>query len=103
MTPEGTLTITMPGFTPKRDLGWPLNATHAQLTAICISADFPARTAESAASKSGMLMKSPVAINLSLECSVPVPDGAVIMVGIGVQFFEGEKALQEGAAFGIVS
>jgi hypothetical protein len=102
MSPEGKLTITMPGFTPKRDLGWPLNATHAQLTAVCISAGFPERKVESAAAQSGKLMKSNVAIDLSLECTVPVKEGAVMMVGIGVQFFEGGTALQEGAAFGIV-
>lgn len=102
MSPEGVLTITMPGFTPKRDLAWPLNASHAQLTVVCISADFPERTADSASARSGMLMKSPVAINLSLECTMPVKEGAVMMVGLGVQFFEGDKPLAENAAFGIV-
>ena len=47
-------------------------------------------------------MKSPVAITLALECGVPLVDGRVVMAGIGVQFFEGNTALQEGAAFGIV-
>ena len=102
MTPEGVLTITMTGFTPKRDLGWPLNATHAQLTVVCISARFPEGEADSASAQSGRLMKSTVAINLALECSLPVKEGAVTMAGIGVQFFEGETALNEGAAFGIV-
>lgn len=102
MSPEGKLTITMPGFIPKRDLAWPLNATHAQLTAVCISADFPERKADSAGAKSGMLMKSPVAIKLDLECDVPIKEDAVMMVGIGVQFFEGETPLAENAAFGIV-
>ena len=102
MSPEGKLTITMPGFTPKRDLAWPLNATHAQLTVVCLSADFPGRHADSASAKSGMLMKSPVAITLALECVVPLVDGRVVMAGIGVQFFEGANPLREGAAFGIV-
>lgn len=103
MTPEGMLRISMPGFTPRRDLGWPLNATHAEITVVCISADFPGREAESAVAKSGRLLKSPVAIQLDLECRPNLEEGRVIMVGLGVQFFEGEQALTENAAFGIVA
>ncbi len=103
MTPEGTLTLTMPGFTPKRDLGWPANATHAELTLVCLSVDFPNQTIESAGAKTGKLMKSSVAINTSLECHVPIPDGNVVMAGIGVEFFEGETPIAEGAAFGLVA
>ena len=102
MTPEGKLTISMPGFQPKRDLAWPLNATHAQLTTVCISARFSDRMVDSVSAQSGKLVKNNAAINLALECSVPVHEGAVMMVGIGVEFFEGDTALEEGAAFGIV-
>jgi hypothetical protein len=103
VTPEGILQIRMPGFTPRTDLAWPLNATHAQLTAVCISADFANRTAESVAARSGMLMKSPVSIQLNLECQPNMDEGRMLMVGLGVQFFENETPLKENAAFGIVA
>ena len=102
MTPEGKLTITMSGMTPKRDLAWPLNASHAEITAVGIAADFPGREAESNAASSGKLAKTNVPVNLALDCILPIKEGLVMMVGIGVQFFEGETPLQEGAAFGIV-
>lgn len=103
VTPEGILQISLPGFTPRRDLAWPLNATHAELTAVCISADFPGRFAESFVARSGRLMKSPVSIQLNLECEPNMSEGRILMVGLGVQFFEGENPLKENAAFGIVA
>lgn len=102
MTPEGVLTISMPGFQPKRDLAWPAAASHAQLTIVGLSLDFPAKHADKDSSSTGMLMKSPVSIDLKLECILPMIEGRVMMVGIGVEFFDGEKPLKEGAAFGLV-
>lgn len=106
MTPEGLLTITLQGFAPKRDLGWPQTATHAQITALGISLDFPGKRAERAAAKTGLLMKSAVTLDLKLEYAVPVLAGGITMVGIGVQFFEEAAGrtvpLEEGSAFGIV-
>lgn len=103
---DGVLCITMPGLQPKRDLGWPANATHAEIKVVGLALDFQNKTAASSVASTGMLMKSPVAIDKKLEC--PLPQGAhlILMAGIGVQFYE-EKAgkaepLSEGAAFGIV-
>ncbi len=106
MTPEGLLTISLPGFQPRRDLGWPVNATHAQISIVGLSLDFPNKIVEKDGAQSALLIKSPVSIDMKLECSIPVVEGRVMMVGIGVQFFaeaEGKmKPLPEGAAFGIV-
>lgn len=102
MTPEGKLTITMNAFNPKRDLAWPLNATHTLITVVCLSADFKNRTIESDHSVSGMLPKNNVPVNLALECTVPIDEGRVVVAGIGVQFFEGEKTLNDGSGFGLV-
>jgi hypothetical protein len=103
---DGVLTITMPGLQPKRDLAWPANATHAEITVVGIAADFPNKTATSASASTGFLMKSPVSIDKSLSCPLPVQEGLVMMAGIGVQFFQevaGKmEPLVEGAAFGIV-
>ncbi len=106
MSPEGLLTISLSGFTPKRDLAWPSGATHAQVTAVGMSIDFEGRRRESASAKTGYLMKSPVSIDAKLECTIPLLEGGIMMVGIGVEFFEESggrmKALGEGAAFGLV-
>lgn len=106
MTPEGKLTITLPGFQPRRDLGWPVNATHAQLSVVGTSLDFPNKVVETDGSHSAMLIKSPVSIDLNLECTIPVVEGRVMLAGIGVQFFNDANGkmepLTEGAAFGIV-
>ncbi len=105
-TPEGLLTISMPGLQPKRDLGWPANATHAQISIVGMSLDFPNKIAEQDGAQSALLLKSPVGIDLKLECRIPIVEGRVMMVGIGVQFFAeangSVEALAEGAAFGIV-
>lgn len=102
MTPEGKLTILMNAFNPKRDLAWPLNATHAEISVVCLSADFPRKKIDSDAAKSGMLPKNNVPVNLALTCQVPINDGHVVLAGIGVQFFENDVALKDGAAFGLV-
>jgi hypothetical protein len=106
MTPEGVLTISLPGFQPRRDLGWPVNATHAQISIVGMSLDFPNKIADTDGSQTAMLIKSPVSIDIKLECRIPVVEGRVMMVGIGVQFFaetNGKmEALKDGAAFGIV-
>ncbi|MEO6831634.1 MAG: hypothetical protein ABI378_04960 [Chitinophagaceae bacterium] len=102
MTPEGKLTITMNAFNPKRDLAWPLNATHARITVVCLSVDFPNRIIESEAVRSGVLPKNNIPVNLALECTVSIEEGRTILAGIGVQFFEGEKALIDGSGFGLV-
>jgi len=102
MSPEGKLTLSMSGLNPKRDLGWPLNATHAELTLICFAADFPNKTIEVDGAKSGKLPKVNSSADLVLECQIPIQQTDVVMAGIGVQFFEGEHALAEGAAFGLV-
>ena len=103
MTPEGTLTLTMPDFTPKRDLAWPMNATHAELTLVCLSIDFPNREVVADGKKTGKLLKSPVSVKISLDCTVPIKEGSVITAGIGVEFFNNDQPLSEGAAFGIVA
>jgi hypothetical protein len=103
---DGVLAITMPGLQPKRDFGWPADATHAEIKVVGIAADFPAKTATSTAASSGLLMKSAVSIDKTLQCPLPVQDGLVLMAGIGIQFFRetGGKIepMTEGAAFGIV-
>ncbi len=99
---DGVLIITMPGLQPKRDLGWPANATHAEIKVVGIAADFANKTATSTSASTGLLMKAAGSIDKKLECPLPTGDGLVLMAGIGVQFFEGEQALSEGAAFGIV-
>ena len=106
MSPEGLLTITLPGFTPKRNLAWPAGATHAQVTAVGMSLNFPDKQGESASAKTGYLMKSAVSIDVKLECAVSLLESGMMMVGIGVEFFEESggrmTALREGAAFGLV-
>jgi len=103
---DGVLKITMPGLQPKRDLGWPTNATHAEIKVVGISADFANKTAVSASASSGLLLKSGVAIDKELSCALPQDVNRVLMAGIGIQFFEEKaakmEALEEGAAFGIV-
>jgi hypothetical protein len=103
---DGVLSITMPGLQPKRDLGWPANATHAEIKVVGLALDFPNKKAVSSTASTGLLMKSSVAIDKKLECPLPQGKEFILMAGIGVQFFE-EKAgkmepLDEGAAFGIV-
>ena len=106
MGPDGTLSIRMPGFQPKRDLGWPVNATHAVITAVGIAADFEALEAASAAASSGKLLKSSVAIDVVLECNVSIKEDAIMVVGLGVEFFQEADgkmtAMKEGSAFGVV-
>ena len=103
---DGVLTITMPGLQPKRDLGWPANATHAEIKVVGIAADFPNTKSTSASASTGLLMKSSVSIDKTLQCPLPVQEGLVMMAGIGVQFFQETagkmEPLEEGAAFGIV-
>jgi len=100
------LTITMPGLQPKRDLGWPADATHAEIKVVGLSADFPAKNSTSTADSTGYLMKSSVSIDKTLTCPLPVQEGAVMMAGIGVQFFKevaGKmEPMEDGSAFGIV-
>jgi hypothetical protein len=102
MTPEGTLTITMPGFSPKRDLGWPVDATHAQITVVCLAIDFEGKEAHSDASQSALLMKSALNTDLSFSATVPIREGIAALAGIGVQFFKDGVAMTEGSAFGLV-
>lgn len=106
MSPEGVLTITMPGLQPKRDLGWPADATHAEIKVVGLSADFPNKTSTSSADSTGYLMKSSVSIDKTLNCPLPMNEGEVMMAGIGVQFFKevaGKmEPMDEGSAFGIV-
>lgn len=106
MTPEGKLTITLPGFQPRRDLGWPVNATHARLSVVALSLDFPNKAVDQDGAHSAMFIKSPIGIDVTLECNIPVVEGRVMLAGIGVQFFaevDGEpQPLTDGAAFGIV-
>lgn len=106
MGEDGVLTITMPGLQPKRDLGWPANATHAEIKVVGLALDFPSKTASSTSASTGYLMKSSVSIDKQLQCPLPVQEGLVLMAGIGVQFFQDiagrMEPLQEGAAFGIV-
>ncbi len=103
---NGMLTISMPDLQPKRDLQWPIQATHAEIKVVGIAADFPNKKISSASASTGMLMKSSVSINKTLECLLPQGEGLILMAGIGVQFFEDKagqmEALLEGAAFGIV-
>jgi hypothetical protein len=51
-------------------------------------------------------MKSSVSIDKTLNCPLPMNEGAVMMAGIGVQFFKevaGKmEPMDEGSAFGIV-
>jgi hypothetical protein len=106
LAPDGILTITMPGLTPKRDLAWPANATHAEIKVVGIAADFPAKSGISESATTGLLLKSSVSIDKSLQCTLPVREGLVLMAGIGVQFFQDVagkmQPLEEGSAFGIV-
>ncbi|MBS1628549.1 MAG: hypothetical protein JST27_00680 [Bacteroidetes bacterium] len=103
---DGVLTITMPNLQPKRDLGWPLQATHAEIKVVGIAADFPNKKVSSAVATTGLLMKSNVTISKTLECPLPQEEGLILMAGIGVQFFEDKagkmESLIEGASFGVV-
>lgn len=106
MGADGVLTITMPGLQPKRDLAWPADATHAEIKVVGLAVDFANKTATSSSASTGLLMKSAVSIDKTLQCALPEQEGLILMAGIGVQFFR-EMAgkmepLAEGAAFGIV-
>ncbi|MBS1644455.1 MAG: hypothetical protein JST36_05390 [Bacteroidetes bacterium] len=102
MSPEGKLCITMNAFDPKRDLAWPHGATHAVLSVVCLSANFSERSIVSDAAQSTPLAKNNIAVNLSLNCQIPILDNNIVLAGIGVQFFEGEKPMIEGSGFGLV-
>lgn len=102
MSPEGKLSITMNAFDPKRDLAWPHGATHAVISVVCLSANFPDRTIVSDAAKSAALPKNNIPLQLVLECEVPIQAPNLILAGIGVQFFEGDKPMIDGSSFGLV-